>query len=118
MYRKAFTLIEVLISVVIIFIISMALVKISAQNFNILKGLETDKSSYASAVLNSSSDYRSLYDYINIRDIERFDSIVERKNIYIGSFPLVSMEKFQINYSIEKEKIKIDNEVRVYVKIK
>ena len=114
---KAFTLIEVLISVVIIFMIGMTFVKISSQNVNVLQSAKVEMNSYSSAVINSSSEYRSLNDYIVFRDIPRTDAVVEKKRVDLGVFPLVSTEEFSINYTLQNEKVKINDETKSYFRI-
>ena len=115
---KAFTLLEVLVSVVILFMIGMTLVQISSQNVHALENLKIDRNSYASAVINSHNEYASLYDYLYIYEIPKFDVRVEKKNIIIGEVPLISTKQFKIVYTLSKDIIKINDESKAYYRIK
>ena len=62
--NRAFTLLEVLVSVVIVFMIGMTLTQISSQNVNVLQSVKDDISSYDSAILYATNEYRDLNSYL------------------------------------------------------
>jgi hypothetical protein len=98
--------------------LGMALVKISSQNVNVLQSVKDDINSYASAVINNSNEYRTLKDYISIIDIPKPDVQVEKKNIDLGGFSLISTKEFTLGYNLQHDQIKINNETKSYFRIK
>lgn len=116
--KKAFTLIEVLVSVMLIFIIGFTLTKISSQNINTLQKAKDNYVYLYSAVINSTHEYRDINDYIGIRDIPKYDLSVEKRKDELSTTSLELAENFIINYILEKESIKDDNQTKSFFRIK
>ena len=117
--NKAFTLLEVLISVVLVFMIGEALTKISSQNINVMESVKKNMTCFDSVMLNSTNDYRDLNSYLSIKDIPLYDALVEKKTPQIVKNRNIIIDKdFIINYTINKESLKINNETKSYFRIK
>jgi hypothetical protein len=117
MNEKAFTLIEVLVSVVLIFIIGMTLTKVSSQNTNTLYAVKHDFTFLDSAALNSDQDYKDINDYIKIQDIPKFNYRIEKKEDIIGESVLPITDQFMINYTLKKEELKSEKSSHAYFRI-
>lgn len=115
---KSFTLIEVLVSVLLIFMIGFALTKISSQNINTIESMKKDNSYLFSAVINSTHNYRDINDYLSIRDIPKYNNTVEKKKIDLGFSSLVLRDDFVIDYNLEKESILSDTIQKTFFRIK
>ena len=115
---KSFTLIEVLVSVVLIFMIGFALTKISSQNINTIQNIKNDNSYLYSTVINSTHDYRDIKDYLSIENIPEHDYEVEKKTIFLGTTSLVIRDDFVINFNLEKESVKSDTKQKTFFRIK
>lgn len=116
--KNAFTLIEVLVSVMLIFIIGFTLTKISSQNINTLQKAKEDYTYLYSSVVNSTHEYRDINDYIGIRDIPKFDLRVEKKKANLSTTSKELTETFVISYILEKESIKDDKQTKSFFRIK
>lgn len=116
--NKAFTLIEVLVSVFLIFIIGFALAKISSQNVNTIQSTKSDITYLYSAVINSSHQYKDINDYLEIRDIPKYNYKVEKKQDELGIVSRPLSETFIISYRLEKERIKSDETTKSFFRIK
>ena len=116
--NRAFTLLEVLVSVVIVFMIGMTLTQISSQNVNVLQSVKDDMNSYDSAILYTTNEYRDLNSYLNIAEAPKFEVIVERKSLDLSSDAVMITKDFIISYNISKDRIKIDDETKAYYRIK
>jgi Tfp pilus assembly protein PilV len=116
--KKAFTLIEVLVSVLLIFIMGFTLTKISSQNINTLQSSKEDYIYLYSAVVNSSHEYKDINDFIDIRDIPKYTIRVEKTNEVISVTSLSLIEGFKINYTTKKESIKNGKQTKAFFLIK
>ena len=116
--NRGFTLVEVLVSVVIIFAIGTTLTQISSQNVNVLQSVKKDLISYNSVVLNSTHSYRSLNDFLKIQNIPSIDAKVSKRDKDVGSFPLVTAKGLRVNYGVSKNIIKIKEETSGYFRLK
>lgn len=112
--QNSFTLLEVLISVVLIFIIGMSLTEISNNNTNaIIKDRNTNYE-MASLVIQSSNTYREIRDYFKIQDIPNPDILVDRKKEFLYSNVLVLDENNSLEILTEKETININDETLTF----
>lgn len=118
MNKKAFTLIEVLVSVFLIVIIGLTLIKISSQNINTMQSVKTDFTYLFSTVINSTNDFRDVNDYLNIKDIPSYDYLVEKKTKHVSSSSFALSDEFIVDYTLEKEIIKSDYDKQVFFRIK
>lgn len=116
--NKAFTLIEVLVSVFLIFIIGFALTKISSQNINTIQSINNNNTYLYSTVVNSTHEYRDINDYLSIKDIPLYDNKIEKKKTELGFSSLVIREDFIININLEKESISSDSTKKTFFHIK
>jgi prepilin-type N-terminal cleavage/methylation domain-containing protein len=116
--KRAFTLIEVLVSVMLIFIIGFTLTKISSQNINTIQSSKDDITYLYSTVVTTSNEYRDINDYLAIKDIPRYSYTVETKKVDLGSSSIVLSETFVINYNLERENIKSDYTTKSFFRIK
>ena len=117
-HKKAFTLIEVLVSVFLIFIIGFTLTKISSQNINTIQDSKEDYTYLYSAVVNSTNEYRDINDFLGIRDIPKYEITVEKKREVLSITSLELTETFVINYTTEQESIKDDKATKSFFHIK
>lgn len=118
MNKKAFTLLEVLISVLLIFMLGMALIKISSQNINILETVKKDVSYLDSLIVNSDNDYKDINSYTSIKDLPKYEATVTKKTYDLSSSSIILRDDFIINYEIKREKIEINDETKAYFRIK
>ena len=115
---KSFTLIEVLVSVMLIFMIGFALTKISSQNINTIQSIQNENSYLYSAVIHSTHNYRDINDYLSIRDIPKYNNTVEKKKTDLGFSSLALRDDFVIDFNLEKESIKSDTIQKTFFRIK
>lgn len=116
--KKAFTLIEVLVSVFLIFIIGMTLMKISSQNITTIQSAKNDYTDLYSTVVHSTHEYRDINDYLSIKDIPKYTIRVEEKKTNLGGSSIELTKNFIINYTLEKESIKDDQQTKSFFRIK
>lgn len=115
--NRGFTLIEVIVSVVLIFILGVALLQISSQNTNILESSKKDKVYLHSLALHSFNEYKDLDDYVSLTDIPRYDLKISKKTSIIGTSEF-EFKGVKIKYVLNKITIKLDDETKSYFEIK
>ena len=116
--NKAFTLIEVLVSVFLIFIIGFTLTKISSQNISTIQSSKQDYTYLYSSVLNSTHQYKDINDYLEIQDIPKYSHTIEKKEEDLSFSSIVLTDSFVVNYNLKKESIKSDTNTKAFLRIK
>jgi len=116
--KKGFTLIEVLVSVLLVFMIGFTLTKISSQNINTIQSTKEDLTYLYSTIIHSTHEYRDINDYLGINEIPQYTYSIEKKKSDLGSSSIVLSETFIINYNLEKESIKSDTNTKSFFRIK
>lgn len=116
---KGFTLIEVIVSVVLIFFIGLALNKISTANVDGLRNLDKHKVCLASAVINSKDEFNKIDSYLDfdVLNLQKYDYDVYRKKDFLRETKLEIGEHLKISYVINKYDIKVDDEKTTFIKI-
>lgn len=112
--RNSFTLLEILISVVLIFIIGMSLTEISNNNTNAIIKDKNTRFELASLVIQSSNTYREIRDYFKIKDIPNPDILVDRKKEFLYNSMIVLDENTSVEVSAEKETVIINDETLTF----
>lgn len=116
--KSSFTLIEVLVSVFLIFIIGFTLTKISSQNINTIQSSKSDFTYLYSTVINSMHGYKNINDYINIKNIPKYLYKIEKKEEDLEYSSIVVTDTFIINYNLKKESILSDENSKSFFRIK
>lgn len=116
--KNAFTLIEVLVSVLLVVMMGLTLVKISSQNINTLQTVKEDYTYLYSSALNSIHDYKEIDDFITISDIPKYNLRVEKQKDIFVTTTINLTNYFVIAYTIEKESIKDEQQTKSFFRIK
>jgi prepilin-type N-terminal cleavage/methylation domain-containing protein len=120
MSKRGFTLIEVVVSVALIFVIGLALNKIALSNVETLENYKNYNKSFTSAPLNSSNEYKDINSYFgfgNSASVPVIDKSVSKRSENIGGSVVPYGNGLTITYSLNKKIIKIDDETTVYISI-
>lgn len=116
---KSFSLIEVIIAVVLVFIIGLTLAKISSQNVNTLQSVQNSKTYLHSLALQSSNEFKDINDYSSIEDLPKIEYKIEKELEELQNIRVELIEGFSLDFILQKQTITDENnDKKSYFRIK
>jgi prepilin-type N-terminal cleavage/methylation domain-containing protein len=106
--KRGFTLLEVLVSVSLLFVVGMALTEVSTKNLQSIEVYHNTHDMLSSLVLHNNNHYRHINDYSGFQGVSTWD-IVAHKNIKFDREIIYQMgDDFRDQMSITIERITIN----------
>ena len=116
--RKSFTLIEVAVSVILLFTIGLALSDIAKSNTDILfKSKDTTYGKF-SFLAYDPSEFKDFKDYLKIKEIPIENGDVKKRVDFLYSLSLPLNEKVVISLEGNKESLKIGEATNAFFRFK
>lgn len=118
--RDGFTLLEVLASVVLLFIIGMALTEISSKNLKSIEHYRNTHYGLASLAIYNENDYRDINDYSSLSGIPKWDITASKKIEFENelSYQITEDESSIITITVEKITINLDGQDSVFYRFR
>lgn len=108
--KGGFTLIEVLASVALLFIVGMALVEISAINTDAYEQYSTIRFDQAPLVTFNPNTFREISDYSALQNVPTQDLLVDKKRDFLTEQILMVSETETLTLIYEKETLELGDE--------